>query len=342
VIVTSSAASSSTPSSLSSTSPPLTLHLADDFFSTPLHPSSIFHITPPLPSFHHTNLSSPPILLNFHSPHLLILEPDILISCTKVADSGGCMRRNVLSDRFRFLGGEGATGGSGGGGDAKFWGVLGHEVMQGCLVGVGAKSESGGLDSDSLSKIEDYFPSIENGDGREFGNWDEAYVSDQIEKVLNRNLEALWACDISMDATRIELKRRFASTMRDFGGKWTRHVSTYDREEQAKAKGKGKVKARDDRVDLIGLEEVEEEIWSSKWGLKGKIDASVLASYPNLTSHTTKNKDGKGNRIVPLEIKTGKSVGTEGVGVLEHRGQMLLYTLLMSDRYSEYIASLAA
>lgn len=70
--------------------------------------------------------------------------------------------------------------------------------------------------------------------------------------------------------------------------------------------------------------DVEEDIWAPKYGLKGKIDASleVLVEERNAitrreTAHT-----------VPFEIKTGSTFAA-----MEHRGQTMLYTLLMAERY---------
>lgn len=75
---------------------------------------------------------------------------------------------------------------------------------------------------------------------------------------------------------------------------------------------------------ITGLHDVEEDIWSPKWGLKGKVDASVQAS---ILTPGAKQAD---ENIAPLEIKTGRSVG-----VMAHRAQTMLYTLLMEDRYGE-------
>lgn len=85
------------------------------------------------------------------------------------------------------------------------------------------------------------------------------------------------------------------------------------------------ITARDETVGTVainGLHDVEEDIWSPKWGLKGKVDASVQAVL---------ERDGQRLEVVaPMEIKTGRAIG----GV-QHRAQTLLYTLLMEDRYGE-------
>lgn len=67
------------------------------------------------------------------------------------------------------------------------------------------------------------------------------------------------------------------------------------------------------------LLEVEEKIWSPRYGLKGNIDATVQVAM----------QDGQGERTltVPLEVKTGKHAN------VAHKAQTALYTLLCSDRY---------
>lgn len=76
---------------------------------------------------------------------------------------------------------------------------------------------------------------------------------------------------------------------------------------------------------INGLHDVEEDIWSPKWGLKGKVDASVQAKITGGAAGSRAEEN-----VAPLEIKTGRAVG-----VLAHRAQTMLYTLLMEHRYGE-------
>jgi hypothetical protein len=78
---------------------------------------------------------------------------------------------------------------------------------------------------------------------------------------------------------------------------------------------------------INGLHDVEEDIWSPKWGLKGKVDASVQV---NINRNPSKVDSVVEENVAPLEIKTGRSVG-----VMAHRAQTMLYTLLMEDRYGD-------
>ncbi|XP_024544852.1 DNA replication ATP-dependent helicase/nuclease DNA2 isoform X1 [Selaginella moellendorffii] len=71
------------------------------------------------------------------------------------------------------------------------------------------------------------------------------------------------------------------------------------------------------RVAITEVVDIEEMILSPKYGLKGMIDASVRVDEEHM----------------PLEFKTGRA--TTGQAGVEHRAQVILYTLLMSDRYSQ-------
>lgn len=94
-----------------------------------------------------------------------------------------------------------------------------------------------------------------------------------------------------------------------------------------------------DLLSITGLHEVEEDIWSPKWGLKGKVDASVQAAivrkqikpaYGRLPVSEVGSESEE--HVAPLEIKTGRAVG-----LMAHRAQTMLYTLLMEDRYGESV-----
>ena len=71
------------------------------------------------------------------------------------------------------------------------------------------------------------------------------------------------------------------------------------------------------------LHDVEEDIWSPTYGLRGKLDASVQANIER-TQRTLSTHPA------PFEIKTGRAVAG-----LEHRAQTMLYSLLMQDRYGQ-------
>jgi DNA replication ATP-dependent helicase Dna2 len=73
---------------------------------------------------------------------------------------------------------------------------------------------------------------------------------------------------------------------------------------------------------MVRALDVEERVWSPKYGVKGNIDVTALVEY---SRHST------GSTIVPLELKTGKKQ------TIAHRAQTTIYTLMLSDKYSQSI-----
>ncbi|VVC99753.1 unnamed protein product [Leptidea sinapis] len=68
--------------------------------------------------------------------------------------------------------------------------------------------------------------------------------------------------------------------------------------------------------------DIEENICCPKLGLKGKIDATL-----QVTIH---EKGGKSSEVVALELKSGRASGSA-----EHRGQLILYGMMMSLQRNE-------
>lgn len=62
------------------------------------------------------------------------------------------------------------------------------------------------------------------------------------------------------------------------------------------------------RGTIDKIQEIEENFWCPELGVKGKVDVSVQV----------------GESVMPLELKTGRATVS-----LEHRGQVILYLLMM-------------
>ncbi|KAK7806784.1 hypothetical protein U0070_026127 [Myodes glareolus] len=72
-------------------------------------------------------------------------------------------------------------------------------------------------------------------------------------------------------------------------------------------------------IEVTKSLDIEESIWSPRFGLKGKIDVTVGVKI---------HRDCKAKyKIMPLELKTGKESNS-----IEHRSQVVLYTLLSQER----------
>ncbi|XP_032697609.1 DNA replication ATP-dependent helicase/nuclease DNA2 isoform X1 [Lontra canadensis] len=80
-------------------------------------------------------------------------------------------------------------------------------------------------------------------------------------------------------------------------------------------------------IEVINSLDIEESIWSPRFGLKGKIDVTVGVKIHR--GCKTKYK------IMPLELKTGKELNS-----IEHRSQLVLYTLLSQERRADPEAGL--
>lgn len=87
------------------------------------------------------------------------------------------------------------------------------------------------------------------------------------------------------------------------------------------------------------LHDIEEDIWSPTYGLKGKVDASVQAVVTDIDDSSNPFTIASAKRktvshAAPFEIKTGRAVAG-----MEHRAQTMLYTLLMAERYGTAVPS---
>ena len=99
------------------------------------------------------------------------------------------------------------------------------------------------------------------------------------------------------------------------------------------------IRAKDGESSLLAVAQVldvEEDIWSPTYGLKGKMDASITAVIENYQAPYDNRGQVKKTTCtgpMPLEIKTGVSKNRN----VEYRAQTMLYTLLMSERYGYQI-----
>nr|GEY09077.1 DNA replication ATP-dependent helicase/nuclease DNA2 [Tanacetum cinerariifolium] len=85
-----------------------------------------------------------------------------------------------------------------------------------------------------------------------------------------------------------------------------------------------------DEVKKVKVEviDIEEMAWAPRYGMKGVIDASMHVQVASKANETS-------DLIMPFEFKTGKA--TNGQAAMEHSAQVMLYTLLMSERYKKNI-----
>ena len=238
-------------------------------------------------------LASPgsPVVMSFKdNSSFIIHHPDIMITMTTIANAMPCPRRPILQSLVKEAGAVSKP---------VIYGNILHELLQQAL----------------LEK-----------------NFSVDATRQRLDDDLSRDARRLeiWGAGLGEEDVKLEVGAKACLGFESFGRKWigakpkvcyrilrAMTILTCQSEGELHAQS-GDTPAT---LAINGLHEVEEAIWSPKWGLKGKVDASVQATI---------QREGKDmeEHIAPLEIKTGRSVG-----VMAHRAQTMLYTLLMEDRY---------
>jgi DNA replication ATP-dependent helicase Dna2 len=238
--------------------------------------------------------SSPALLIN-RQKNLLILHPDILVSSTKVADTSACARRALLQEIIRSSSNQSSP--------ALVYGNMLHELMQACLT--------------------------EN-------KWSEEWRDEKIDGIL-KEVKELWGIKLGVEDARTAMKEK-SKGFGDFSNVYCRETPVVSPHPCARSVptltillcnqdagvlvDSHAIGSNQARLAISQTCDVEEDIWSPKYGLKGKVDVSLMGNF------TGTNLEEGVDKVLPFEIKTGKA----GAG-MEHRAQTMLYTLLMSDRY---------
>ncbi|XP_049368809.1 DNA replication ATP-dependent helicase/nuclease JHS1 [Solanum verrucosum] len=147
------------------------------------------------------------------------------------------------------------------------------------------------------------------------------FLEDYARVVLQKSLESLYACGVNENDTHktlIEAIPKLLNWIRSFRYSEVSESPSIDFGSEDGAK----------KIKVSEVLDIEEMAWAPKYGLKGMIDASLQV---NVKSNTNVPNE----MIMPLEFKTGKA--TNGQATMEHNAQVMLYTLLMSERYSQHI-----
>ncbi|KAL7120847.1 hypothetical protein ACP275_02G147300 [Erythranthe tilingii] len=143
------------------------------------------------------------------------------------------------------------------------------------------------------------------------------FLEDYARTVLQKSLESLYACGVNENDTwktlieAIPKILNWISSFRDSQGSKSPSIDFKSDEGMKK-------------IRISEVIDIEEMAWAPKFGLKGMIDASVRVSTNTKSAEATEI-------IMPMEFKTGKA--TSGQAAMEHSAQVMLYTLLMSERY---------
>ncbi|EPS40726.1 hypothetical protein H072_5379 [Dactylellina haptotyla CBS 200.50] len=139
-----------------------------------------------------------------------------------------------------------------------------------------------------------------------------AFLEKEINRILSAQMQNLYAVRVTPGTAMDHLRTKLPPLQ-----EWAKSFVSARPQHDAIAKGH---RAPDSNLAIRKVLDVEEHIWSPKFGLKGNMDVTVEIEIQDL----------KGSRTLtaPLELKTGRNTKN-----MTHRAQTMLYTLLMSDRY---------
>lgn len=156
--------------------------------------------------------------------------------------------------------------------------------------------------------------------------WSESFRGQCINRLCSKEaiIAAVWELNKPMSDLHSKLLERSAS--------WPIWASTYlssiPKPGGVLSDPRGKSPDQSGKACVSAIHDIEEDIWSPRLGMKGKVDVSVQARVVGkLALPLEKASAGV---VAPFEIKTGRSIG-----VMEHRAQTMLYTMLMADRYGK-------
>lgn len=237
--------------------------------------------------------------------NLLILSPDMLLTATSLSNAPQCRRKPLISSLVRMSGSDITP--------ATVWGNMLHTVLQSCLIEQ---------------------------------RWDQKWIDERIDETVRDGLSDLFRLDVSVEHAKHQLSER-AKGLRAFSDKYisaspkvciffiNRIVMTLKRFQKEAVLSNTRA-TRNETSALLAITkllDVEEDIWSPRYGIKGKMDAAVETTViepdPTKLGGIITRTGPK-----PFEIKTGRAIAG-----MEHRAQTMLYNLLASERYGLDVTS---
>ncbi|XP_075114807.1 DNA replication ATP-dependent helicase/nuclease DNA2 [Leptodactylus fuscus] len=237
--------------------------LKDDWVGFQVKPGDIIHLE--------GNVTLPNTWTIDRDSGYIILFPDLLISGTSIANGIRCLRRSVLSEKFKVCDK---------GSRQMLIGTMLHDIFQ--------KATTCGFSEDVLQEL-----SLQTVYGPK-------YLKEMYQLNLNQ-------ADVLQEI--VEYLPSFQ--------KWTSNYMASEAQTQ-KTLLSARYIADTKAVQVSEFLDIEENVWSPRFGLKGKIDVTAKVKI---------HQKSKVVKTMPLELKTGKESNS-----IEHRSQVILYTLLSQER----------
>ncbi|KAI5968532.1 dna2 [Candida margitis] len=220
-----------------------------------------------------TDEGNPNLIDDTHN--LLVLNPDVLIPATKIAQQVNCPRKTVLVSRYKFPGTTSVP---------IIVGEIVHFIFQECMV-----TET----------------------------WTLNFMREVFDNLKDQYLLGLYSIGKDVEDVDQEVEKHLPYLQQWFESYYRKTPTSRSKIDDCSERDQISF-AVDDILDI------EEEIRSPVFGLKGMIDATIIANLSNRTVN--------GKFLLPMEIKTGREH-------VSHSAQASLYALLFKDRYDMDIDS---
>ena len=229
---------------------------------------------------------------------LIVINPDVLVTPTKISESCSCIRKGVLSERIKSFDGSNSAG---------VLGTLRHEfmeaVMEKCMLRLRSFRDNHKNSKASAPEVHMLVTPKE--------------VHEISTSCIKNHIEELFCCDIADIRAMEELKAVAKPTM-----EWV-HNSFCQNTSAAKSDNPQPVGVSNPVYILNEMLASEESIWCPALGMKGCVDVMMNAKLQTISGSQSSPNVGR-NFLIPLELKTGQ---WRPGNLITHRAQVMLYIL---------------
>ena len=295
------------------------IQLSGEWYYSTCHAGDIIHLCS-LSGNYNTDVSALPVTLDSHQSNeddlVLVLHPDVLVSPSTVSDAVQCPRLAVLNTRL------GSTGLSS---KSAVIGILRHELFQQCLTTRDASHKSAALFTRRI--IRDNSEALIG-----CGLVDRAEAFGEVIKTLSQIQLFLSTFTSWKDVTKPQKENQFPQQRIIAGNDVLTNADT-----ASMAMLKGTFASYNTLIDISDVYSTEESAYVPELGLKGNVDATVVARTKPPPASLSSSSGAIGlnhanamvESLFPVELKTGHSQNPTH----NHLAQLTLYTMMLRARH---------
>ncbi len=294
------------------------LHLRGEWYHTSCHPGDIIHLCS-LSGDYLTGITALPVVLHSDPPPssdpnddlLLVLHPDELITPTLVSEAVQCPRLAVLRSRL------GSTGMSS---RSAVIGILRHELFERCLRERDASHKSAAMFTRQI---------IRNNANALLGCGviDQREAFGEVMKTLSQVqlfLQSFTSWNVTKPNAQLQQKEKNKQSSVRHGGNQGDRRGNYI----PKTLLKGMFASCDTMVEIQGVYSTEQWMHVPELGLKGNVDATVMARMRPLSPSKITSHGDLQDSLLPVELKTGHVQNPTH----NHLAQLSIYTMMLRAR----------